>query len=103
GQTSAPVNLTVVDNAVIDGTQPVLLHATVPGWTPADVSVSVADNETTNLVLNLPTTFWEGSGVVTTAGLVRISGILPRSLTVSLGSDLAAKLAVPTSVTIPPG
>jgi uncharacterized repeat protein (TIGR01451 family) len=103
GQTSAPVDLTLVDNSRIDGPQSVALHANVPGWTPADVTVVVKDNESTNLTLTVTTPVWEGSGTISNAGSVRIGGTLSRDLTVWLTSDLPSKLTVPANVLIPAG
>lgn len=45
GQTSVTFDLTVVDDAEIDGTQSVTVTASATGWTPATDTIEVHDNE----------------------------------------------------------
>ena len=103
GQTSAPFDLTVVDDNEIDGTQIASITAHVENWTDGMDTVSVTDNEDTNLVVNVPALVGEGDGVLADAGTVSISGTLPGDLVVSLASDDTTELTVPATVTINAG
>jgi hypothetical protein len=103
GLTNVDFDLTVVDDAGIDGTQNVTLFASVPGWTSGQSTVSVQDNESTNLELALPAMTTELSGVLTNAGLISISGTLLTNLVIGVLSDHPAVLRVPPEVTLPAG
>jgi uncharacterized repeat protein (TIGR01451 family) len=100
GQTSAVFSVTIVNDTQIDGPQPVTLTAQVPNWTAGFTSVTVDDNEPTNLVVLLPTSAREGNGVLTGAGQVRILGTLPTNLLVSVSSLDPTELTVPALITI---
>ncbi|MDP3850418.1 MAG: cadherin-like beta sandwich domain-containing protein [Luteolibacter sp.] len=100
GQTSANFTIPVVDNALIDGTQPATITAHVANWTDGSAGIAVQDNETTQLALTLPGSVSE-SGAGT--GIVSISGALATPLTVSLASGNVSRLAVPPTATIPAG
>jgi len=100
GQTTVSFPLTVVDDQKINGTHVATITAHIAGWTDASASVSIADNENTNLTVALPSSVPEGG---TGTGTVSISGTLTTPLTVSLASDTTARLTVPASVTIPAG
>ena len=101
GQTSAVVAMTVVDDNRIDGTTTATLTAHVANWTDATATVSITDNETSNLVVSLPGTVREGDG--TAIGSVRISGTLSSPLTVDLTTSDISELTVPGSVIIAAG
>ena len=100
GQTSANFTISVVDDVLIDGAQPVTITAHVANWTDGSAVIAVQDNETVNLALTLPVSVSE-SGAGT--GIVSISGTLASPLTVALASGNSARLAVPATVTIPAG
>lgn len=100
GQTSVNFAITVVDNNVIDGARSVVLTAHVANWTDGTKTITVADNENSNLTLNAPATLNEGQ---TGSGSVFISGTLPADLVVSLSSNNTPRLTVPATVTIPTG
>ncbi|MCG3150312.1 MAG: hypothetical protein PCFJNLEI_03795 [Verrucomicrobiae bacterium] len=103
GQTSAVFTATVINDIEIDGTQPVTVTASVQNWIPGVASITVFDNEPTNLVVTLPASAYEGRGTITNGGTVRIGGTLPAPLTVSLLSSDTTELAVPPSVSIAAG
>ncbi|MEK0447386.1 MAG: hypothetical protein RLZZ399_2707, partial [Verrucomicrobiota bacterium] len=98
GQSSVSFPLRAVDDNRIDGTQSAVVTARVEGWTDASAAVSVLDNETRNLTVNLPASLSEG---LSSSGSVSISGVLPAPLVVSLVSSNPSRLTVPASVTIP--
>ena len=100
GQTAVPLDVSIVDDDLIDGTQPVAVTANVPGWTDGLGTFDVTDNEDLDLHLTLPSIAWEGSGVGGAAGEVAISGMLLTDLVVSLAADDTTELLTPASVTI---
>ncbi|MEO6183672.1 MAG: M36 family metallopeptidase, partial [Verrucomicrobiota bacterium] len=100
GQTSAVFNLTAVDDTQIDGSQISTITAHVTNWTAGMATITVDDNESTNLVVLLPRKAIESNGTLTNAGLVRISGTLTSNLVLSLASDDTSELMVPTTVTL---
>jgi hypothetical protein len=104
GATSVVFSLSVVDEMEIDGAQSVLLAASVTNWTAGTASVTVTDNEFAqiDLLLNLAQA-WENDGVLTGAGEVMLSGILPTNLVVTLFSDDTGELTVPPTVVVPAG
>ena len=97
GQTTVPFTITLVDNNGIDGNRPVTITAHVENWSDATATMTVIDNENTNLVLMLPPSIVEsGSGT----GIVSIAGTLPADLSVTLVSSDPSRLTVPATVTI---
>ncbi len=100
GQTSAPFQLSVIDDNKVNGTRNVTLTAHVANWTDGLAAINVLDNESTNLALTLPSQIIEGG---TGSGSVSISGVLSSALNVSLNSDVATRLTTPAGVTIPAG
>ena len=103
GQTNAAFTATIINDTQIDGPQTVWVMAHVQNWMDGSNSVMVLDNEPTNIVVTLPTLMREGQGILTNAGMVRISGTWPTALTVNLVSSDATDLTVPASVVIPAG
>jgi uncharacterized repeat protein (TIGR01451 family) len=100
GQTTAVFNVTVVDDTRIDGDQTTTITAHVANWTDGVASMTIHDNESTNIVIGLPVAATEGDGVLVNGGSVSISGTLPTNLTVNLQSDDLTELTVPASATI---
>lgn len=100
GQSSATFNITIADDNQIDGSQSATITAHVPSWTDGTASITVLDNENTNLTVSLPASAYEGNGVLTGAGRISISGTLPSALAVSLQSSDTTELVIPASVTI---
>ncbi len=100
GQTAVNFTITVVDDTKIDGTQTATITAHVANWTDGTATISVLDNETTNLALALPASVTEGG---TGTGTVSIPGTLTTALAVTLSSNNTGRLTVPASVTIPAG
>ena len=100
GQTAVALPLTIVDNSFLDGPEVVAINATTAaaGYTAGSGSITVHDNETAVLTVNLPTTAHETDG--TLAGTVTASQAPTRNITVTLGSDNISHLSVPATVTI---
>jgi hypothetical protein len=102
GQTSATFSLNPVNNAVIDGTAPVTISASVDHWSGATAQVEVLDDDA-QISLSLPAAaLWEGQNL-SQAGKVSIGGTLPLDLVVNLLSSDAGELQIPATVTIPAG
>jgi hypothetical protein len=101
GQTSATFPVTIVDDSRIDGPVTVAIDARVANWTTGSASITVADNENTDLIVVLPPSLREGDSPVTAS--VRISGTRPVDLNVSLGSSDTTEITVPAAVVIPAG
>ena len=102
GQTSADFYATIIDTNYI-GDWSVTVTAHVMNWTDGQAGITIRYNQNTNLLLTLPVQAWESNGLLTNAGLMQISGILPTNLVVSLESSETDKLMVPPTVTIPAG
>ncbi|MFC1499266.1 FG-GAP repeat domain-containing protein, partial [Verrucomicrobiota bacterium] len=103
GQTNVTFTLGVVDDQAIDGVQSAQITAHVDNWTDGVASMSIFDNEHTNLIVALPATVNEGDGVLSGAGTVSISGTLPGDLVVTLLSDDTNGVTVPSQITIAAG
>jgi hypothetical protein len=103
GQTSIVFVATVVDDTAIDGPQNATVTAHVPGWTDGSATITVLDNENSNLTVVLPSQVAEGDGVITNGGSVSISGTLLSNVVVSLASSDTTELIVPASATIVAG
>jgi len=100
GQTSATFPITIVNDTLIDGPQPVTFSASVTGWTGGAGTMNVTDNENTNLTVTTPTSITEENSAT---GTVTISGTLPSALVVTLNSSNPNRLSVPATVTIAAG
>lgn len=86
GQTSAVFVVRGVDNQRLEGPTTNYITASVASWISATGTVQVLDNESTNLTVTSVIAVFEGDGLVTNAGQVRIAGTLATNLTVSLSS-----------------
>jgi len=103
GQTNALFTATVVDDRRIDGNLQTTLSATVPNWLPGADAINIYDNEDNLLRLIGPIFLMEGSGMLTNAGNVYLSGTLETNLSVSLWSSNFFELLPLGPVTIPAG
>jgi hypothetical protein len=74
GQTNATFKLTPVNDTRLDGSRKAMITATAPFYEPASAVVTVHDNETTTLRLQVPVSLTEGGsygiGRVTTSAAV---------------------------------
>lgn len=103
GSDQAVFDLTVLDDALLDGTTPVTISANAPGFFGANDVINVADNETATLTVRLPPKAREGDSRMPRQGTVRTSAKPSRDVLVKLISSDTAELRVPPAVTIPQG
>jgi uncharacterized repeat protein (TIGR01451 family) len=103
GSYSNRFSIQVLDNRSIDGPQTVSITANVPFWAGGQATILVADNETTNLSIVLPSQVAEGSGSLTNVAFVFISGTVQTNVTVNLSNNLPTRFQIPPSVVIPAG
>lgn len=101
GQTSVTFPLTIVNDALLDGTQSVTITATGAGYAAGSGTIAINDNETATLTVTAPASATEGVGTVT--GTVNISAAPGKAVAVALTSGDPASLQVPSTVTVPAG
>lgn len=101
GQTSVTFPVTVVDDALLDGTQSAVITASVTGYDSGVSTLNVTDDETTTITLSLPATLAENAAAAT--GTVTLSAPADSDVTLPLTSSDITELGVPASVTIPSG
>ncbi len=101
GQTNGFFDLTVVNDAELDGTQSATIEASAPGYTLTTRTVTVHDNESAALAILASSPVDEGAGVV--SATLTVSAPVSTNVTVSLSSSDLSELQVPASVVIPSG
>jgi hypothetical protein len=101
GQTNGVFDLTILDDARLDGSQPVNVEASALGFTTTTARIVVYDNETASLSVVLPPSVAEGAGSVT--GSVVSSAPPDAAVAVALSSSDLTELWVPTFVILPAG
>jgi uncharacterized repeat protein (TIGR01451 family) len=99
-QTSAAFDLVIVNNQRLDGTRMVTISTTVANWTNDSKTITVTDDETTNLRLSLPAVVNEGAAASVS---VFLTGTLTTNLTISLNSSDTNTLVVQPSSLVPAG
>ncbi|MFN9720985.1 MAG: beta strand repeat-containing protein, partial [Planctomycetota bacterium] len=105
GQSSVTFVGTPVNNTAADGSQLVTVTASLTGFSTAQASVTVTDDDGANLSLSAnPVSVAENAGDDTiTFTVTRNAGPITNALTVNLTSGTAGRLTVPPTVTIPAG
>ncbi|GBC62104.1 hypothetical protein DENIS_3067 [Desulfonema ishimotonii] len=103
GQTSVSFPLTARDNASSDATRTLLVTASANGCNAGNRFIRIYDDETAELITEMPSAVAEDDGLISGGGTVRISASLPTDLTISLTSDAPHVIRVPQSVTVPAG
>jgi hypothetical protein len=101
GQTNAAFDLTIVDDAELDGTQPVVITANATGYATATNTIAVQDNETATLAVSLPAAAAEGSGMV--QATLSVSAAPAASVAVELTSSDTSEAQVPAVAIIAAG
>ena len=101
GTNKVRFNITIVDNALLDGTENAEITAIVPGYGFGSSAMAVFDNETATLQVSLPTTATEGQG--TASGTITCSAAPDVNVAISLSSTDTNKIQVPASVVLPAG
>jgi hypothetical protein len=79
--------LTVLDDALLDGSQPVTVTAQVKNWTPGSATVIARDNEPAVIEVTLPAETSEASGLLSGAGHIRLGGATVTNRVVTLLSS----------------
>ncbi len=95
GQTTALFPIFAPDNNRIEGSQTATVTASVRNWTAGSDTITVLDNETTNLTMFTFLFQSEGAGTVTNGTTVQISGVLSTNLPVALISDDESEIRTP--------
>ncbi|MFH1980584.1 MAG: CARDB domain-containing protein, partial [Pseudomonadota bacterium] len=103
GQTSASFDLTIVDDAWLDGSQTVTISASAAGFGSSTAMITVHDNETATLSVDVPLSASEGDGLLSGQGTVTVSTPVDEDVTVFLSSDDTGEVAVPETMIIPAG
>jgi len=101
GQTSATFPVSVIDDAVLNGSRAVLLTASASSYANGSTTLTVNDNETATLTVAAPASATEGVGSV--QGTVTLSAAPVTPVSVSLSSSDASAATVPTTVLIAAG
>ncbi len=101
GQVRMNFDLTVADDAVLDGTQTVTISGSAPGFAKVPRALAVHDNETTTLSLSLPAEAAEGGGTV--SGTITLASMPARDLRVSLTADDPTQLGLPQEILVRAG
>jgi uncharacterized repeat protein (TIGR01451 family) len=99
-QTNAAFNLTIVDDALLDGAQLVPVIAQATNFIGVTNVISVEDNESATLTLTLPATAVENAGALIGQGTVTASAPPNKPVVVTLTSSDTNVVQVPASVTI---
>ena len=103
GALSAAFDLTILDDALLDGARQVAVTASTPGSSIGTAFVAVADNEAAALALSLPDTVTEGKNPAAGSCRITVDRPVDRDVAVILTSGDKTKLRVPAAVTIPSG
>ncbi len=101
GDTKAFFDITIVDDAILDGTRMATLTASAPGYANGSTSIAVQDNETAILTVNAPASVVEGDSVI--HGTVQVSAPPGSDVQINLLSSDATEIQVPLSVLMPAG
>src|SRR5262249_44807208 len=73
GTLSGTFDITVINDALLNGSSTVSVQAIVPGYFSESASVVVNDDETAGLRLRIPSKATEGDGLLNKAGNLRLS------------------------------
>lgn len=103
GQTSVTFPITVLQDALLDGPQNVVLTASVANWTSGTKTITITDDEVAAVTLNMISQTHEGAGQTNGGGVLTLGGIAVADVTVTLSSNDLSELTVPASVIIPAG
>ena len=103
GMSSANFYITVVDDAIVDFTQDVEVHASGPGYGSGDGLIGVQDNEHCTITFVAPASTVEGAGTLSSQGDIRLSDDVGQTTTFKLASSDTTEIQVPASVTLASG
>jgi M6 family metalloprotease-like protein len=100
-QSNVVFNLTIVNDAILDGDQSATVTATASACAPGAASMIVHDNETATLTVAIPSDAIEGEGTV--SGTVYVSAPVATNVSVTLSSSDPTEATVPTNVVVATG
>ncbi|MBK8476436.1 MAG: S8 family serine peptidase [Opitutaceae bacterium] len=100
GQTSAVFNLSAPDDDLLDGTQTVVVTASMANWLSASAAIDVNDSDPRTLTLALPASILESNY---TSGTISLSAKTLVPLRVNFSSSDTSALSVSSSTTIDAG
>ena len=103
GGRSALFDLILLDNGVLDGSQPVAINAIVPGFFGGAGEILVNDNDVAKLKVKLPKRAQEGDGMLKKGGQVSLKDKVSRDIAVNLSASPGGKISLPATVIIPAG
>ena len=103
GQTNVAFPLAVVDDALLNGPDNVMVLAGATNLVGGSAIIEVDDNESATLNLVLPTTAAENAGTLANAGQLYSSAPPSRSVAVNLTSSDPTSVLVPPTVILPTG
>ena len=98
GQSSATFPITIIDDGLLDGSQPVAITASSSGYASGSATIVVDDSQTAVLSVSAPTSETKGAG--SAQGTVTITSAPATNVTVNLSSNNANAVAVPATVTV---
>ncbi|HYT60145.1 MAG TPA: CARDB domain-containing protein, partial [Haliangiales bacterium] len=102
GQRSVSFNINAVNNNVIEGTRPVRIAASAPGYDTVSLSINVVDDDPPALALSIADALIsEGSPSPATIATVTRTPVTARALAVSIGSSNPGAVELPSGVSIP--
>jgi len=99
GATNATFDVTVVDDSDLDGSQAVTVSFTAPTFGAGRANVTVHDNESTTLTLEMPAAATEGDSPL--SATVRLAAAPQKNVTVSLTSSDGSEAAVLPQLVVP--
>ncbi|VGO17081.1 hypothetical protein PDESU_05676 [Pontiella desulfatans] len=100
GESNAVFSAWVLDDARLDGTQPITVRATSPGYQAAVHQMIIHDNETAAMTLSLPQTTFEGAGTI--SGVLQLDRAPDTNIVVELVSNNPGKIGG-ASIVVPTG
>ena len=101
GTNSVTFDATVVDDALLDGSQAVDIDASSPTAVPGSAAMTVHDNETAVLTLAIPANVSEGAGVLVAQGSIGVDVAVSEDVVIALTSSDPSEVLVPATVTVP--
>ena len=103
GQTSAAIEITVLDNTLLDGLESIAVTATAADYVAGTAALTVHDDEAATLTVHLPASATEGDGVLHLAGVVTTDAAPTRDIVVELISSDTSELTVPSTIILQAG
>ncbi len=102
GASSVTLGIDAIDDALVDGTQTVVILASAPGYISGSDTLEVTDHETLSVVIK-DAVIAENAGSAATTATIRRSADLASALTVDLATSDTSEATLPATVVIPVG